>query len=78
MDDKPGPTLQAKAAEDFDGSRPLIVFDGICVLCSGFARSVVSLDRGKKFRFVDMDINKEGTFPKEVKKIDLSTCTAAP
>ena len=52
MDDKPGPTLQAKAAEDFDGSHPLIVFDGICVLCSGFARSVVSLDRGKKFRFV--------------------------
>jgi predicted DCC family thiol-disulfide oxidoreductase YuxK len=35
----------------FDGSDPLIVFDGICVLCSGFARTVARLDREKRFRF---------------------------
>ena len=34
-----------------DGSQPLIVFDGVCVLCSGFAQSVVRLDRAQKFRF---------------------------
>jgi predicted DCC family thiol-disulfide oxidoreductase YuxK len=37
---------------DFDGRDPLIVFDGVCVLCSGFARTVVRLDREKRFRFV--------------------------
>ncbi|WP_394888936.1 thiol-disulfide oxidoreductase DCC family protein [Mesorhizobium sp. AaZ16] len=35
----------------YDGSHPLIVFDGICVLCSGFARTVVRLDREARFRF---------------------------
>lgn len=30
---------------------PLIVFDGVCVLCSGFARMVVRLDRQGRFRF---------------------------
>jgi predicted DCC family thiol-disulfide oxidoreductase YuxK len=35
----------------FDASRPLIVFDGICVLCSGFVRMVVRLDRKGRFRF---------------------------
>lgn len=34
-----------------DSSHPLIIFDGICVLCSGFARLVVRLDREKRFRF---------------------------
>ncbi|WP_292183586.1 hypothetical protein [Mesorhizobium sp.] len=29
----------------FDASQPLIVFDGVCVLCSGFVRMVVGLDR---------------------------------
>ena len=51
MDDRPGPSPQQQAAEDYDGSHPLIVFDGVCVLCSGFARSVVRLDRDQKFRF---------------------------
>ncbi len=35
----------------YDERQPLIVFDGVCVLCSGFARMVVRLDRGKRFRF---------------------------
>ncbi len=30
----------------------LIVFDGVCILCSGFARTVVRLDRRDRFRFV--------------------------
>lgn len=33
------------------GDRPLIVFDGVCVLCTGFARAVVRLDRAERFRF---------------------------
>ena len=37
--------------EDFDASQPLIVFDGVCVLCSGFVRMVVRLDRKNRFRF---------------------------
>ncbi len=35
----------------FDGNYPLVVFDGACVLCSGFARMVVRLDGKKRFRF---------------------------
>ena len=35
----------------FDTSPPLIVFDGVCVLCSGFVRMVVGLDRKSRFRF---------------------------
>ncbi|MCK7614698.1 thiol-disulfide oxidoreductase DCC family protein [Roseibium sediminicola] len=31
----------------------LIVFDGICVFCSGFARFMVKHDRRAGFRFVD-------------------------
>ena len=34
-----------------DADHPLIVFDGACVLCSGFARVVVRLDRRGRFRF---------------------------
>ncbi|UDL87135.1 DCC1-like thiol-disulfide oxidoreductase family protein [Mesorhizobium sp. PAMC28654] len=34
-----------------DASHPLIVFDGVCVLCSGFVRMVVRLDRQDRFRF---------------------------
>ncbi|MCV3206716.1 DCC1-like thiol-disulfide oxidoreductase family protein [Mesorhizobium sp. YC-39] len=35
----------------FDATHPLIVFDGVCVLCSGFVRMVVRLDRKRRFRF---------------------------
>ena len=35
----------------FDASQPLIVFDGVCVLCSGFVRTVVRLDRNNRFHF---------------------------
>ena len=37
--------------DPFDASQPLIVFDGVCVLCSGFVRTVVRLDRKNRFRF---------------------------
>jgi predicted DCC family thiol-disulfide oxidoreductase YuxK len=30
---------------------PLVIFDGDCVLCTGFARAVARLDRQKSFRF---------------------------
>jgi predicted DCC family thiol-disulfide oxidoreductase YuxK len=38
-------------APSFETSRPLIVFDGVCVLCSGFVRMVVKLDHKSRFRF---------------------------
>ncbi len=31
--------------------RPLVIFDGDCVLCTGFARAVARLDRQNSFRF---------------------------
>jgi len=43
---KPSP-----AEPSFDARQPLIVFDGVCVLCSGFVRMVVRLDRQNHFRF---------------------------
>ncbi|MER8902023.1 DCC1-like thiol-disulfide oxidoreductase family protein [Mesorhizobium sp. M0772] len=37
--------------EPFDASQPLIVFDGVCVLCSGFVRTVVRIHGKNRFRF---------------------------
>jgi predicted DCC family thiol-disulfide oxidoreductase YuxK len=51
MDAKADISRQSQAPLAYDGRQPLIVFDGICVLCSGFARFVVRFDRGGKFRF---------------------------
>ena len=34
------------------GGHDVIVFDGICVLCSGFFRFVIRHDRARRFRFV--------------------------
>ncbi|MGB0903132.1 thiol-disulfide oxidoreductase DCC family protein [Halocynthiibacter sp.] len=31
---------------------PIIVFDGECVLCSGFLRFILKHDKGDKFRFI--------------------------
>lgn len=45
------PDIIQPAQPLYDESLPLIVFDGVCVLCSGFARMVVALDRKKIFRF---------------------------
>lgn len=41
----------APLPESFDASHPLIVFDGVCVFCSGFVRMVIRLDRKQRFRF---------------------------
>jgi predicted DCC family thiol-disulfide oxidoreductase YuxK len=35
----------------FPDDKPLIVFDGVCVLCSGFARFVANRDPSGQFRF---------------------------
>lgn len=53
MTDLPQPIRRksSRPSEPFDGSQPLIVFDGVCVLCSGFVRMVVALDRKRRFRF---------------------------
>lgn len=39
------------AVPPFPDDRPLIVFDEVCVLCSGFARFVLRRDRKRGFRF---------------------------
>jgi predicted DCC family thiol-disulfide oxidoreductase YuxK len=51
MDAKADTSRRAQAPSACDGRSPLIVFDGICVLCSGFARFTVRFDRAGKFRF---------------------------
>ena len=35
----------------FPEDKPLILFDGVCVLCNGFARFVAKHDRAAQFRF---------------------------
>jgi predicted DCC family thiol-disulfide oxidoreductase YuxK len=35
----------------FDDSRPVVVFDGVCVLCHGFARFLAKRDTAVQFRF---------------------------
>lgn len=36
---------------NFDDSRPLLVYDDVCVLCSGFIKFVIKHDSEKKFQF---------------------------
>lgn len=36
---------------NFPDERPLIVFDGVCVLCSGFAKFVMARDRDQEYLF---------------------------
>lgn len=40
------------AVPAFSDAGSLILFDGVCVLCSGFARFVAERDRSGRFRFV--------------------------
>jgi len=42
------PTLPRQT---YDARQPLIVFDGVCVFCSGFVQLILKLDREKRFRF---------------------------
>lgn len=51
QDHKANRDADSQILKGLDGSHPLIVFDGVCVLCSGFARMVVRLDTDKRFRF---------------------------
>lgn len=44
-------TLETKSVIDGGLPERLVVFDGVCVLCSGFARWIVRFDREKRFRF---------------------------
>lgn len=39
------------AVPDFDDSRPVFVFDGVCVLCSGGARWIMAFDRRARIAF---------------------------
>ncbi|TIO63507.1 MAG: DUF393 domain-containing protein, partial [Mesorhizobium sp.] len=34
----------------YDARQPLLVFDGVCVFCSGFVQIVLKIDRNKRFR----------------------------
>ncbi|ESY65393.1 DCC1-like thiol-disulfide oxidoreductase family protein [Mesorhizobium sp. M0051] len=45
------PQSSSPSETSFDARHPLIVFDGVCVLCSGFVRMEVRLDRQSRFRF---------------------------
>lgn len=50
MTDLPEPNSPLEPSP-FDACQPLIVFDGVCVFCSGFVQMVVRLDRKGRFRF---------------------------
>ncbi|WP_303979274.1 thiol-disulfide oxidoreductase DCC family protein [Dongia mobilis] len=41
-----------KTVPAFPDDRPLIVFDGICALCSGFVRFVLRHDKTRQYRFL--------------------------
>jgi predicted DCC family thiol-disulfide oxidoreductase YuxK len=36
----------------FPDDKPIIVFDGMCVICSGWAQFVIRHDRDKRFRLL--------------------------
>ena len=50
--DKPPYSYQIdKAVPKFDDSKPLFVFDGVCVLCSGGASWIMKFDRSARVNF---------------------------
>ncbi|MEW6631757.1 MAG: DCC1-like thiol-disulfide oxidoreductase family protein [Pseudomonadota bacterium] len=51
MTDLPETVRPLHQPQIHDARQPLIVFDGVCVFCSGFVQLVVRLDRDKRFRF---------------------------
>ncbi|CDX13828.1 Thiol-disulfide oxidoreductase DCC [Mesorhizobium sp. ORS 3324] len=51
MIDLPEPKRPLLPAQAYDARQPLIVFDGVCVFCSGFVQLIVNLDRDRRFRF---------------------------
>ncbi|TKB07687.1 MAG: thiol-disulfide oxidoreductase DCC family protein [Mesorhizobium sp.] len=51
MTDLPEPKRPLLPGQAYDARQPLIVFDGVCVFCSGFVQMIVKLDRDKRFRF---------------------------
>lgn len=53
---RPPPGLPDVRPSGQDGN--LIVFDGICIVCSGFARFMARHDRHAGFRFVDAHSEK--------------------
>jgi predicted DCC family thiol-disulfide oxidoreductase YuxK len=40
------------AVPPFPDERPILIFDGKCVLCSGFARFILRADRHRRFRLL--------------------------
>lgn len=58
MSDDPVPDAPAYSyrqdcsVPDFDDTHPILVFDGVCVLCSASFRFVLRHDRRQDFRFV--------------------------
>ncbi|MGH6861326.1 MAG: thiol-disulfide oxidoreductase DCC family protein [Phyllobacterium sp.] len=40
------------AVPGFPDDRPILIFDGKCVLCSGFVRFILRADRRRHFRFL--------------------------
>lgn len=36
----------------FDDAHPIVIFDGACVMCSGFVRFLLRRDRAKRLRFL--------------------------
>ncbi|RUW31058.1 MULTISPECIES: thiol-disulfide oxidoreductase DCC family protein [unclassified Mesorhizobium] len=51
MTDLPEQKRPLLPGQAYDARQPFIVFDGVCVFCSGFVRMIVRLDRDKRFRF---------------------------
>ncbi len=52
MDPKPAYSYREdQNVPAFDDSRPVMVFDGVCVLCSGGAARLMAWDRRGEFRF---------------------------
>jgi predicted DCC family thiol-disulfide oxidoreductase YuxK len=40
------------AVPSFPDDRPIVIFDGNCVLCSSFAQFILRVDRRRRFRFM--------------------------
>ena len=54
MNDAPRHLHDSPPVEDLLRGKKVVMFDGECVLCSGFARFVLRFDRKARFRLASM------------------------
>lgn len=74
-DEQPGDGDEESRSEAASGEHPILLFDGVCNLCSGSVQFVIDHDSAGEFRFAPLqsDVADDVLAPFDVDPDDLST-----